>query len=65
LLTIALTLITHGKGRGIEIHQPWSATPLEHASAGIEPGKTYPPPIVDHKVGRERALPAYASIRNA
>jgi deoxyribodipyrimidine photo-lyase len=46
------------------IHQPWSATPLELASAGIELGKTYPRPIVDHKVGRERALTAYASIRN-
>ena len=38
------------------IHQPWTATPLELASAGIELGKTYPPPIVDHKAGRERAL---------
>jgi len=46
------------------IHQPWAATPLELASAGIEPGKTYPHPIIDHKKGRERALAAYASIRN-
>jgi deoxyribodipyrimidine photo-lyase len=46
------------------IHQPWEATPLELAAAGIEPGKTYPPPIVDHKIGRERALKAYATIRN-
>ena len=46
------------------IHQPWEATPLELAAAGIEPGKTYPPPIVDHKAGRERALQAYATIRN-
>jgi deoxyribodipyrimidine photo-lyase len=46
------------------IHQPWTATPLELASAGIELGKTYPHPIVDHKKGRERALAAYASIRN-
>ena len=43
------------------IHQPWTATPLELASAGIELGKTYPQPIVDHKAGRERALAAYAS----
>ena len=47
------------------IHQPWTATPLELASAGIDLGKTYPAPIVDHKMGRERALAAYASIRNA
>jgi deoxyribodipyrimidine photo-lyase len=46
------------------IHQPWTATPLELASAGIELGKTYPRPIIDHKTGRERALAAYASIRN-
>ncbi|MCC8948863.1 deoxyribodipyrimidine photo-lyase [Bradyrhizobium sp. USDA 4516] len=45
------------------IHQPWTATPIELASAGIELGKTYPPPIVDHKQGRERALAAYAKIR--
>lgn len=45
------------------IHQPWTATPIELASAGIELGKTYPEPIIDHKVGRERALAAYASIR--
>ena len=46
------------------IHQPWEATPLELASAGVELGKTYPQPIIDHKAGRERALNAYASIRN-
>lgn len=45
------------------IHQPWTATPLELASAGVELGKTYPKPIVDHKMGRERALTAYAGIR--
>ena len=47
------------------IHQPWTATPLELASAGIELGKTYPHPIVDHKAGRERALKAYATIRGS
>ena len=47
------------------VHQPWTATPLELASAGIELGKTYPQPIVDHKVGRERALKAYATIRGS
>jgi deoxyribodipyrimidine photo-lyase len=46
------------------IHQPWTATPLELASANVTLGKTYPPPIVDHKVGRERALAAYAKVRN-
>lgn len=46
------------------IHQPWRAAPLELASAKVQLGKTYPRPIVDHKVGRERALAAYGSIRN-
>ena len=46
------------------IHQPWEATPIELASAGIELGKTYPQPIVEHKHGRERALKAYKTIRN-
>jgi deoxyribodipyrimidine photo-lyase len=46
------------------IHQPWEATPLELASAGIELGKAYPQPIIEHKAGRERALKAYATTRN-
>jgi deoxyribodipyrimidine photo-lyase len=45
------------------IHQPWQATPIELASAGITLGKTYPQPIIDHAKGRERALAAYAKIR--
>jgi deoxyribodipyrimidine photo-lyase len=36
------------------IHQPWSARPLELASAGVELGKTYPKPLV-----------AYAKVRSA
>jgi deoxyribodipyrimidine photo-lyase len=47
------------------IHHPWTATPLELGGAGVEPGKTYPQPIIDHKAGRERALAAYAMVRNA
>jgi len=45
------------------IHQPWSATPLELKGAGVELGKTYPEPIIEHRLGRERALKAYAKIR--
>jgi len=47
------------------IHQPWSASPLELASAGVELGKTYTRPIIDHSDGRARALAAYAKVRNA
>jgi deoxyribodipyrimidine photo-lyase len=45
------------------VHQPWTATPLELAGAGIALGKTYPEPVVDHKAGRVRALAAYAKVR--
>jgi deoxyribodipyrimidine photo-lyase len=47
------------------IHQPWSATPFELESSGVKLGETYPEPIIDHRKGRERALAAYATIRNA
>jgi deoxyribodipyrimidine photo-lyase len=47
------------------IHQPWSAPPLELGGTGVALGETYPQPIVDHKVGRERALAAYAKVRSA
>jgi len=45
------------------IHRPWSAAPLELASAGVTLGGNYPAPIVDHKTARERALAAYARAR--
>jgi deoxyribodipyrimidine photo-lyase len=45
------------------IHQPWSAAPLELASAGVALGTTYPGPIIDHRAGRERALAAYRTLR--
>jgi deoxyribodipyrimidine photo-lyase len=45
------------------IHRPWSAAPIELKSAGIDLGKTYPEPIIDHSWGRTRALKAYAKVR--
>ena len=47
------------------IHQPWRATPIELKSAGIELGRTYHEPIIDHARGRERALAAYGKIRKS
>ena len=41
------------------IHAPSRLGPLELAAAGIILGDTYPEPIVDHKVARERTLAAY------
>ncbi|THD48035.1 MAG: deoxyribodipyrimidine photo-lyase [Bradyrhizobium sp.] len=45
------------------IHRPWSAAPIELQGAGVDLGKTYPEPIIDHREGRERALKAYAKVR--
>ena len=45
------------------IHRPWSAAPIELQGAGVDLGKTYPEPIIDHREGRERALKAYAKLR--
>ena len=41
------------------VHKPWQADPATLAKAGVELGKTYPCPIVDHNRARQRALAAY------
>lgn len=46
------------------IHQPWLASDQDLAKAGIQLGKTYPRPIVDHAIARTRALEAFASVAN-
>jgi deoxyribodipyrimidine photo-lyase len=45
------------------LHKPWMAPKNVLAKAGIELGKTYPKPIVDHDAARARALEALKSIR--
>ncbi|CAN5204009.1 deoxyribodipyrimidine photo-lyase [soil metagenome] len=45
------------------IHQPWTASPLELAAAGVRLGETYPKPIVDHAAARDRALAAYKGLK--
>jgi deoxyribodipyrimidine photo-lyase len=47
------------------IHRPWSAAPHELKGAGVDLGKTYPEPMINHRMGRERALKAYAKVRAA
>jgi deoxyribodipyrimidine photo-lyase len=44
------------------IHAPWEAEPLELRAAGVELGRTYPHPIVDHAASRARALAAFGSV---
>jgi deoxyribodipyrimidine photo-lyase len=45
------------------IHAPWLAGELELQAAGIELGKTYPRPIVDHAEAREKTLERYAVVK--
>ena len=41
------------------IHAPWEAGPIDLAAAGVILGDTYPNPIVDHAMARDRTLAAY------
>jgi deoxyribodipyrimidine photo-lyase len=45
------------------IHAPWEAPPGVLAAAGVRLGDTYPHPIVDHRMARDRALEAFAAIK--
>ena len=45
------------------IHQPWAAPKEVLDQSGVELGKTYPKPLVDHKTARERALAGYKISR--
>ena len=45
------------------LHRPWEAPDLTLAAAGVELGRDYPKPIVDHREAREAALAAYGSLK--
>ncbi|NNE84709.1 MAG: deoxyribodipyrimidine photo-lyase [Alphaproteobacteria bacterium] len=45
------------------IHAPWTAKPIELADAGVELGRDYPMPIVDHSMARNRALERYKQLK--
>ncbi|MEO6623524.1 MAG: deoxyribodipyrimidine photo-lyase [Burkholderiaceae bacterium] len=45
------------------IHAPWTATPLELESAGVQLGKNYPAPVVAHDVARAQTSARYAAVR--
>ncbi len=47
------------------VHKPFEAPAGVLEMAGVKLGSTYPKPIVDRKVSRERALAALASIKKA
>lgn len=45
------------------VHRPWSAQAATLRAAGIELGRDYPLPIVDHGAARVRALEAWAEAK--
>ena len=45
------------------IHEPWTMTQDEQATARCRIGVDYPAPIVEHRAARERALAAYAAAK--
>jgi deoxyribodipyrimidine photo-lyase len=47
------------------IHKPWDAPREILAAAGVELGKNYPAPLVEHVVAREKALQAFESLKKA
>jgi deoxyribodipyrimidine photo-lyase len=46
------------------IHAPWQAASEVLAAAGVEIGRTYPAPIVDHGKARAAALAAFAALKS-
>ena len=47
------------------VHAPFETGDLELASYGVELGKDYPRPIIDHGVARERAIETYEAARGS
>ena len=46
------------------IHEPWTALRNILDDSGVSLGNSYPHPIVDHSVARNRALEAFKNMRN-
>lgn len=46
------------------LFKPWQASPQILSNAGVALGKTYPHPLVDLALSRERALEAFRSLRH-
>jgi deoxyribodipyrimidine photo-lyase len=47
------------------IHAPWAARPVDLQASGIELGRNYPRPIVDHARAREKTLERFAAAKPA
>jgi deoxyribodipyrimidine photo-lyase len=46
------------------LHAPWLSAPSGERLKGIQVGKDYPMPIVDHAQARESTLKRYAVVKN-
>lgn len=46
------------------LHKPWEAPRMLLEGAGVRLGATYPSPLVDHATARQRALAAFASLKD-
>lgn len=46
-----------------KLHKPWEASGSSRSRTGVNHGKEYPVPIVDHGEARARALEAYETMR--
>ena len=46
-----------------DLHAPWLASPVVLKAAGVELGKNYPLPVVDHAEARARTLLRYAVVK--
>ncbi len=49
----------------VDIHAPWEAKPLALQAAGVNLGKDYPLPVVNHAEARETTLARYAVVKKA
>jgi deoxyribodipyrimidine photo-lyase len=47
------------------LHAPWDAKPLELQAAGVELGKNYPHPVVQHDAARIQTLARYAVVKKS
>jgi deoxyribodipyrimidine photo-lyase len=45
------------------IHAPWQGRPVDLEAVGIQLGRDYPKPLVDHALAREKTLARYAAAR--
>jgi deoxyribodipyrimidine photo-lyase len=45
------------------IHAPWLARPVDLVAAGVDLGKTYPTPIVQHELARVKTLERYGVVK--